>query len=205
VGHRGDLGPGKRRRCYAALPHYLPFPQVKGQTASPRVVVRGRVELPTFRFSEGLSRPGRIRRMKLDSPLDQHMGPSGSRGSSLAGVPSCTGECRLVRVTAVLAIWDARTCVALVLASQDRSHCADRRQRKWHRRLPPPSSLHPPSWGPARVLEPTTAWLTYSDEQNGRQLPKVVHIADTRVPMRVVIWQAAPSRVAGTRRRAPAP
>jgi len=38
------------------IPHCLPFPQVKGQTASPRVVVvRGRVELPTFRFSGALS------------------------------------------------------------------------------------------------------------------------------------------------------
>ena len=55
VGHCGDLGPGKRRRCYAALPPCLPFPQVNGQTASPRVVVRGRVELPTFRFSGALS------------------------------------------------------------------------------------------------------------------------------------------------------
>ena len=43
---------GKRRRCSAVLPPCLPFPQVKGQTASPRMVVRGRVELPTFRFSD---------------------------------------------------------------------------------------------------------------------------------------------------------
>jgi hypothetical protein len=34
-----------------ALPPCLPFLQVKGQAASPHLVVRGRVELPTFRFS----------------------------------------------------------------------------------------------------------------------------------------------------------
>ena len=47
---------GTRRRCSAALPPCLPFPQVKRQTASLHVVVvRGRVELPTFRFSGALS------------------------------------------------------------------------------------------------------------------------------------------------------
>jgi len=88
--------------------------------------------------------------MKLDSPLDQHMGPSESRGSSLAGVPPCTAECRLVRVTGVLAVWDAQTCVALVLASRDRLSST--------RAPPSPAAYgrqpqHPPPW-PTQLKEP---------------------------------------------------
>src|SRR5450755_3730632 len=45
---------------------------------------------------------------------------------SLAVVPLCTGECRLVRVTGVLIFAEARTCVASVLrAAGPLGHCAD--------------------------------------------------------------------------------
>jgi len=79
-----------------------------------RLVVRDRIELSTFRFSEGLSSTREAPFDAAPQPVYQHSGLSGACGSSLAGVPTCAGECRLVRVTGVLASWDDRTCVALV-------------------------------------------------------------------------------------------
>jgi hypothetical protein len=55
--------------------------------------------------------------MQLCSPLYQQMGLSGACGSSLAGVPTCAGQCRFVRVIRVLDPSRTRTCVAPVLAA----------------------------------------------------------------------------------------
>jgi len=56
-----------------------------------RCVVRGRVELPTFRFSEGLS-PTRLPLPNAaPQPVYQHMGPLEACSNSLAGVPSYAG------------------------------------------------------------------------------------------------------------------
>ena len=85
------------------------------------MVVRDRIELSTFRFSEGLSSTRVPPFDAAPQPVYQHSGLSGACGSSLAGVPTCAGECRLVRVTGVLASWDDRTCVALVLARRPKA------------------------------------------------------------------------------------
>src|SRR5882724_516882 len=61
------------------------------------MVVRGRVELPTFRFSEGLYPTG-PQEASLSSALRYlHKGLSGLMMAMLAPVPPCTGECRFVR------------------------------------------------------------------------------------------------------------
>jgi hypothetical protein len=80
-------------------------------------VVRDRIELSTFRFSEGLSSTREPRSDTAPQPVYQHSGLSGACGSSLAGGPTCAGECRFVRVIGVLDASRARTCVALVLAA----------------------------------------------------------------------------------------
>ena len=102
------------------------------------LVVRDRIELSTFRFSEGLSSTREPPFDAAPQPVYQHSGLSGACGSSLAGVPTCAGKCRLVRVTGVLASWDDRTCVALVLASWDRV----------------PSTRAPPAQAPAAARLP---------------------------------------------------
>ena len=56
-----------------------------------KLVVRGRVELPTFRFSEGLSSTREPLPDAAPQPVYQQMGLSGACGSSLAGVPTCAG------------------------------------------------------------------------------------------------------------------
>jgi len=121
-------------------------------------------------FQKVCHRPWDICRKKLDRPSGQHTGLSGTYGSSLAGVPTCAGECRFVRVTGVLAIRDARTCVALVLTSQNRLPST----RAPPAQAPPSPAAydaqpqHPPPW-PTRLPEPATRRLTHSDERNRRQ------------------------------------
>ena len=119
------------------------------------LVVRDRIELSTFRFSEGLSSTREPPFDAAPQPVYQHSGLSGACGSSLAGVPTCAGKCRLVRVTGVLASWDDRTCVALVLASWDRVPST----RAPPAQAPPSPAAydrqpqHPPPW-PTRLPEP---------------------------------------------------
>ena len=107
-------------------------------------------------FQKVCHRPWHICRKKLDRPSGQHTGLSGACGSSLAGVPTCAGECRFVRVTGVLAIRDARTCVALVLTSQNR--LSTTRAPPAQARLTSPAAYdaqpqYPPPW-PTRLPEP---------------------------------------------------
>ena len=54
-------------------------------------VVRDRIELSTFRFSEGLSSTREPLPDAAPQPVYQQMGLSGACGSSLAGVPTCAG------------------------------------------------------------------------------------------------------------------
>ena len=71
----------------APTPHPVPS---GGVSADQRhYVVRGRVELPTFRFSEGLSPTRRPLPNAAPQPAYQHMGLSGACVISLAGVPTC--------------------------------------------------------------------------------------------------------------------
>jgi hypothetical protein len=111
---------------------------------------------PTRHETEGLSSTREPPFDAAPQPVYQHSGLSGACGSSLAGVPTCAGECRLVRVTGVLASWDERTCVALVLASWDRlSSTREHRQRKRRRRLRlTTGSLNTRHPWPTRLPEP---------------------------------------------------
>ena len=118
------------------------------------MVVRGRVELPTFRFSEGLSSTREPPRDAAVQPIYQHMGVSGACGSSLAGVPTCAGECRLVRVIRVLDPPRPGLVLLLCWPQQPRSAVAT---------APGPSvpaGRRPGAAGPG---------MTYRDERNVRR------------------------------------
>ena len=54
--------------------------------------------------------------MELSSPLHLHKCLSGALHGHFSSLPSCTGECRFVRVVFVLIFLGGRTCVGFVLA-----------------------------------------------------------------------------------------
>jgi hypothetical protein len=111
-------------------------------------------------FSEGLSSTREpVSIMQLHSPLYQQMGLSGACGSSLAGVPTCAGQCRFVRVIPL--------CVGRSSPGQPS------RQRPGPSvpgRSPKTGRRRPPTWSatyPA-TLRPGPG-MTHRDERNVRR------------------------------------
>ena len=136
-----------------------------------QMVVRDRIELSTFRFSEGLSPTREPLADAAPQPVYQQIGLSGACGSSLAGVPTCAGLCRFVRVICVLDPSRSRTCVAAVLAAaagQPSRLCP----RTW-RACPRPEDRPPSSatWSAACPAIPAARLvMTVACQQHGTTL-----------------------------------
>ena len=124
-GHGGTAGPKRE--------------QPPRRNVKTSCVVRERIELSTFRFSEGLSPTAEHPLHAPESPIDLHTGLLRGCGSSLAGVPTCAAECRFVRVMGVLDPSRTRGCVPVVLAGAA---------------LVNRSRLHPDPSAPARGPKP---------------------------------------------------
>ena len=80
-------------------------------------MVRGRVELPTFRFSGVLSRSVHYLRGGSSTQFTRIVAGHWVYTAILAAVPQRAGEYRFVRVTPVLIMTRILTCVIRVLAS----------------------------------------------------------------------------------------
>jgi hypothetical protein len=106
-------------------------------------VVRGRVELPTFRFSEILSRSATLCPRQIIGPVHPHCCWPMGLYNHFSRRAAAYRRTPFIRVTSVLIVPPMRTCVALVLATPGRS-ATPRTPVRQHGRadhLPPRTSI----------------------------------------------------------------
>ncbi len=105
--------------CHSLVPRA--FTQVRAHNLAPAIGL----EPITCRLTEGLSWAWKHRPCEVDQPRHLHKGLSEACSSILAAVPTCTAECRSVRVTRVLDASDPNPRVGwrhAVVGSGDRGY-----------------------------------------------------------------------------------
>jgi hypothetical protein len=150
---------------------------MRGLPISARIVViRGKIELPTFRFSGVLSFLNPNYQGGQSAQLTRIDAGHWACMPILAIVPPCAGECRLVRVTGVLIFANSRTCVACVLPAAGPPAIAPARASglaAWRARRRVAATTHRPVGRP--VAPGAIAGMTLRNEQSVRPTPQTTH------------------------------